>query len=110
MKRVISFPMLILLIVSLAFVTNIGRAVATDFKYDEGMPNSVQNTLQKLVQVVGLYTYTGYARSGESGANAVWQVSRYYNAGTGAVCSTMYYNGDASFNAIWNDRQSATYR
>jgi hypothetical protein len=102
--------MMVLMIVIVAFFANVIVSTATDYKYDEGAPLSVRNTLQKLVVVTGLYTYTGYARSGESGASAVWQIYRYYNAGTGAVCSTMYYNGDASFNAIWNDRASATYR
>lgn len=110
MKKKMSGLMFVFLTVLLAFTVQIAVSTATDFKYDESAPLSVRNTLQKLVVVTGLYTYTGYARAGESGVNAVWQIFRYYNAGAGAVCSTMYYNGDASFNAIWNDRASATYR
>lgn len=109
MKKQMGWLMVILIAVVVAFGLNVVKAA--DWKYDDAAPDSARNTLQKIVHAASVYyTYTGWARSGASGADACWRVLRMYSQADGVTTSYMYYEGDAQFNAIWNARAAGTYK
>lgn len=98
----------ITVIVSLA-MTGI-RMLASDWQFEESDTRvTAKNTLQKKIDSVNAYTvYVGLARSGASGADACWRVWRIYTQDT--VVSIQFYDGDATYHAVWDQRLTATYK
>lgn len=82
---------------------------AIDWKLDPNESNYTGNTVQMLVDVASdTVTYIGRAKSGTATSAAAWQI--YRKSVSGAITSLQCYEGDASYNAVWDARASATYK
>jgi len=61
----------------------------------------------RLIDVVGSYTYVGEALPGTATTEAKWRIKRIEEIGEDF--NILWADGDANFNNIWDDRTSFTY-
>lgn len=100
--------MLFIGLLTAAVLMAVNFAAAQNWKYNENESISPATTAQTLVdEVSDTLTYIGRAKAGALTSAPVWQIMRLYINGT--ITAIQFYNGDASYNAIWDDRADATY-
>jgi hypothetical protein len=86
-------------------------AGAQSWKLESDAPMDSTNTIQTIIDVVDAFTtYVGKAKNGSSRALACWQVFRIYNQDGGTVTVIQFYDGDAGYRGVWDQRATATYR
>lgn len=61
----------------------------------------------RLIDVVGSYTYVGEALPGTGESEAKWRIKRIEEVGDDF--NILWADGDADFNNIWDDRETFTY-
>jgi hypothetical protein len=84
-------------------------AMALDWRYDPNNSNATGNTIQMIIdEVSATVTYIGRAKAGTATSAAQWQI--YKASVNGTVTTIQFYSGDASYNAVWDGRATATYR
>ena len=84
-------------------------AIAQSWKYETDGKMDATNTIQTLIDVVSAtITYVGKAQASASRTTACWQVMRVYTQDT--ITCIQFYNGDAGYRGVWDQRASATYK
>ena len=70
------------------------------------MRSKITSVLTSRLDEGATYTYVGKATPGASDSDAVWQIIRYPSAD---FSEGLYADGDASFDNVWEDRESLIY-